>query len=44
LAILTAIRLAYSRSNNFAAERRPRLVLEMDVSERLTVVVALGRA
>src|SRR5262249_60734266 len=38
-AIFTAIRLASSRFNNLAADLRPRLILKIDIGERLSVVV-----
>jgi phage baseplate assembly protein gpV len=37
---LLAIRLASSRVNNLAADLRPGLILEVDIRERLSVVVA----
>jgi hypothetical protein len=39
LAILAPTRRSSSRVSSFAAERRPRLVLELDVGERPPVVV-----
>jgi hypothetical protein len=38
LAILLAIPRASSRVSNFAAESPPRLILEIDIRERLSVV------
>jgi hypothetical protein len=40
LAIFAAIRRASSLLSNSAADRRPRLILEIDISELLPVVVA----
>ena len=41
--MLTAIRLASSRSNNFAADRG-RFILEIDINELLPIVVAHDEA
>ena len=43
-AMLTAIHLASSRVNNFAADLRPRLVLEIDIRKRLPVVISDDKA
>jgi hypothetical protein len=44
LAMFAAIRRASSRVTSLAARRRPRLILEVDVGELLTIAVAQDEA